>query len=600
VKYSVEVVIKAIDQATKVIQHIGKQFSTLNKSSAVGAINANFQALQGSISNVGREAGLLTTRFIGLSAAGIGLFAAFIGPAAKMEEFRGTLTNLYGDAGKAATAMDTLSKFAMKSPYSFEQILDSMTLMKQVGLEPLDGTLQGTMNYFAMMGINQERARNATLALTQAWAKQKIQGDDIRQLTNAQVPIWSLLSEATGKSVKVLQRMASAGELNLGVMKLLFDLMARKGAKGAAAMAYRWSTLVSNLGDIWMRFTDIVMNSKIDGKISVFDTIKNDVAAIGAWLQDSMKPENAQNVANALNSIYQAFRQIATQVLPVVVSLAIALDKLAKNVGGYGNLLMGVIAIMSGPLVQSIVSAVFVSGALLESFLALTAGGTALELLAGAIALLGGPITIVTGLVLGLGAAGLYIVSNWEQVNAWFTTFWDEYGNLIMTVFPLIRVLAAMGQFLIENWEPVKAFFQGLWDMVMFGANQAKAAIDALAAAANSFDPSRGNRLFLNPGAGIDQNLKSASIFNALLTRASGGPFGAGDTMLVGEEGPEIVQFGRGGFVYPNNILGAGGGSTNVSITLKLMQDGKLRVAEMNQTGNKRASVNLDMGYMTA
>lgn len=49
-----------------------------------------------------------------------------------------------------------------------------------------------------------------------------------------------------------------------------------------------------------------------------------------------------------------------------------------------------------------------------------------------------------------------------------------------------------------------------------------------------------------------------ASLFGG--ARAAGGPVDAGKTYLVGERGPEMVRFGRAGYVYPNVALESGGG----------------------------------------
>lgn len=49
-----------------------------------------------------------------------------------------------------------------------------------------------------------------------------------------------------------------------------------------------------------------------------------------------------------------------------------------------------------------------------------------------------------------------------------------------------------------------------------------------------------------------------ASLFGG--ARASGGPVQAGKSYLVGERGPEMVRFGRAGYVYPNVALESGGG----------------------------------------
>lgn len=54
--------------------------------------------------------------------------------------------------------------------------------------------------------------------------------------------------------------------------------------------------------------------------------------------------------------------------------------------------------------------------------------------------------------------------------------------------------------------------------------------------------------------------------------RASGGPVGAGQTYLVGEQGPEEVTFGANGYVTPTNQLG--GGAMHVTINMPVGSDG--------------------------
>ena len=48
------------------------------------------------------------------------------------------------------------------------------------------------------------------------------------------------------------------------------------------------------------------------------------------------------------------------------------------------------------------------------------------------------------------------------------------------------------------------------------------------------------------------------------LAMAGGGSFGAGDRVMVGERGPEVVQFNRGGNVIPNNAIGGSNVQINV------------------------------------
>ncbi len=52
--------------------------------------------------------------------------------------------------------------------------------------------------------------------------------------------------------------------------------------------------------------------------------------------------------------------------------------------------------------------------------------------------------------------------------------------------------------------------------------------------------------------------------------RAAGGPFMAGKSYLVGENGPEIATFGGNGFITPNHRLRGGGGGGNGTVTVVL------------------------------
>jgi hypothetical protein len=64
--------------------------------------------------------------------------------------------------------------------------------------------------------------------------------------------------------------------------------------------------------------------------------------------------------------------------------------------------------------------------------------------------------------------------------------------------------------------------------------------------------------------------------------RAAGGPVSAGRSYMVGEQGPEIVRFGRDGMVTPNHAL-RGGGDINVTLSMDLTgvngEDTMVRIA---------------------
>lgn len=59
--------------------------------------------------------------------------------------------------------------------------------------------------------------------------------------------------------------------------------------------------------------------------------------------------------------------------------------------------------------------------------------------------------------------------------------------------------------------------------------------------------------------------------------KAAGGPVSGGTTYLVGEKGPELFTPGSSGNIIPNNRLGGGGGSINITVNGALDAEGTAR-----------------------
>ncbi len=51
-----------------------------------------------------------------------------------------------------------------------------------------------------------ERLNGISLAVGKAWAKQKLQGEEIMMLLERGVPVWELLEKVTGKNVQAFAK----------------------------------------------------------------------------------------------------------------------------------------------------------------------------------------------------------------------------------------------------------------------------------------------------------------------------------------------------------------------------------------------------------
>lgn len=210
-----------------------------------------------------------------------------LGDAAEMTRTR--LNRLYGEGGGDA-AFEKIRTLARDAGQQFDGLLQSALKLKSFGLEPLDGTLQGLLDQNALLGGSMETLDGLILGVGQAWAKQKLQGEEILQLVERGVPVWDLLSKATGKNVQELQRLSSAGQLGRDVMRQLLDEMA-KSAYGAAAegvntLSRLWARLIDNLQGFGRKVADSgaldYVRAQVQQLLAVFDRAAND-GSLDTW-----------------------------------------------------------------------------------------------------------------------------------------------------------------------------------------------------------------------------------------------------------------------------------------------------------------------------
>ncbi|MEM5617538.1 tape measure protein [Pseudomonas aeruginosa] len=112
--------------------------------------------------------------------------------------------------GERATAW--IKTFAKRHAASVGDVTDAFALLKAYGLDPMDGSLKAIEDQSEKLGGGMERLEGITTAVGQAWAKQKLQTEEILQLVERGVPVWDMLAKVTGKNAAQLQDLASKGK----------------------------------------------------------------------------------------------------------------------------------------------------------------------------------------------------------------------------------------------------------------------------------------------------------------------------------------------------------------------------------------------------
>lgn len=229
---------------------------------------------------------------------------ALVGAAAKigisfnsMQEQAGVaFKTLLGSGEKAQAFLQELQQFAAKTPFELPGLINNARQLLGVGVaaDKVIPTLGALGNAAGALGIDQERFNNILLATTQAMGKGKLQGEELMQMVENGIPVWQLLSKATGKSVTDLQDLSSSGKLLAAdTLPLLFDQMNKDygGAMAAQSetLAGRWSSLKDNAQIL----TGI-------GFKPLFDETKRLTGALGDFAASDEANQFAQDFASGL------------------------------------------------------------------------------------------------------------------------------------------------------------------------------------------------------------------------------------------------------------------------------------------------------------
>jgi len=286
---------------------------------------SRLRAVREGMNSAGRQALAFGAAFLSISAAlsvvhqGFNLITAGIRSMLRTgDEFEGLETRLNAvmgsvEGGKKATAW--IKDFAKNTPLQLGDVTEAFASMKAFGLDPMDGSLKKIEDQSEKLGGGMERLEGMVMALGQAWSKEKLQTEEVLQLIERGVPVWELLSKATGKTSAQLQDLATKGKLGRDVIKMLIDEMGKSSAGAAEANMKRLSGLISNLQDTATSFLDRI------AKAGALDYVKGRLAALATTIEQMDKDGRLDKLAKALSTAFiegaRRVEQFAKQLLGV-------------------------------------------------------------------------------------------------------------------------------------------------------------------------------------------------------------------------------------------------------------------------------------------
>jgi tape measure domain-containing protein len=310
--------------------------------------------------------GAVTMGALTTAAAGYGVKIA-----AQNEQASISFETMLGSAEAAGSFLEDLKGFAATTPFEFPDLQKAASSLISIGVDakrviPIMTSLGNTT---AGMGTGAEGVRRATVALQQMNAAGRITAEDLNQLRDAGIPVYDLLTAATGKSREALAEMASTGKLGRQELEqLMTALESGRGLerfaglmdKQSASLLGMWSTLKDTFGQGLAKVLAPTVDSLKVGLGTVSTVLGQVLAEVG--------PQFAEMAASMVTGL--------GNLLPKLVPVAKVVGQLASLVRGplfeAFQLTLPYIIDMAkqfGPLIRAAQS--FVKGGLVDTFTAL-------------------------------------------------------------------------------------------------------------------------------------------------------------------------------------------------------------------------------------
>ena len=224
--------------------------------------------------------------------------------------------------GKEASAW--IQDFAKNTPLQLSEVTQVFVRLKAFGIDPMAGAMQGIVDQAFKLGGGFEEVQGISLALGQAWAKQKLQGEEILQLIERGVPVWQMLEQVTGKNTAELQKLSEAGKLGRETISALMNEIATQSRGAAADNMSLLSGLISNAQDNLAKFYRMVAEN------GALAWLKNQLANLNAEFEAMARDGRLQEWAKRLSDGFITMGETLKSLIQTLYEWRTALTVLAQ------------------------------------------------------------------------------------------------------------------------------------------------------------------------------------------------------------------------------------------------------------------------------
>ncbi|WP_195984078.1 tape measure protein [Clostridium sp. D33t1_170424_F3] len=180
-----------------------------------------------------------------------------IGSLSQFEQYETSFAVMLGDMGKAKSLMEDLKDFAARTPYTVPDVTQNAQLLMNYGVEA-ENIIKTLTQLGDLSQGSVDKLNRISLAYGQMLAKGKVTGEELRQMTEAGVPLTQALADNMGIATSALMGFIEKGQVGIPQLDAaISDLTTGTGKfagmmeKQSKTLIGRWSTLKDNMGQFF-------------------------------------------------------------------------------------------------------------------------------------------------------------------------------------------------------------------------------------------------------------------------------------------------------------------------------------------------------------
>ncbi len=254
--------------------------------------SAQSETASKSIGNLGTALKALVFGYTGKK-----LYESLIGSNSEMEQYITNFKVILGSADEAQKLVKDLTSMAAKTPLQLTDLTGTANMLLSYGVQKDE--LISTMTKLGDLSAgNAEKLSRVSLAYGQMLAKGKVSGEELRQMTEAGVPLMNALAESMSVSGAEFSKMISAGKVGIPELNKAISDLTGEGGKFNGMMAEQSKTMNGMLSTIKDNMTQFGRDVGEDA----FKTVKDSVSELLQMINEANSSGEMKSLANNIGS----------------------------------------------------------------------------------------------------------------------------------------------------------------------------------------------------------------------------------------------------------------------------------------------------------